>query len=162
MKSDLEQEPTLTLCPIGRVVEGAAFPPDPGWEERDAVVEVHPAWAGALDGLDGFSHLWLLWWLDAYDAPPDALRVHPERREDIPLVGIFATRSPHRPNPVAMTAVRLVELDGLRLRVRGLDARQGTPILDIKPYLHRGDCIPDATMPAWIEHLWQAHDADRK
>lgn len=162
MNSDRDQTTTLTLHPIGRVVEGAAFPPEPGWEERDAVVEIDTAWAAALDGLDGFSHIWLIWWLDARDAPPDQLRVHPERREDTPLVGIFATRSPHRPNPIAMTAVRLVELHSRRLRVRGLDARQGTPVLDIKPYIRRGDLIAGATMPDWIEALWQSHDAQRE
>ncbi|MBN1657101.1 MAG: tRNA (N6-threonylcarbamoyladenosine(37)-N6)-methyltransferase TrmO [Anaerolineae bacterium] len=156
----MPEQPILTLRPIGRVIDGSALPPEPGWEEREAVVEVDLAWAGALDGLDGFSHVWLLWWLDAYDAPPGTLRVHPEGREEVPLVGLFATRSPRRPNPLAMTAVRLVELDGRRLRVRGLDARQGTPILDIKPYIRRGDLIPEATMPEWIERLWQCHDAD--
>jgi tRNA-Thr(GGU) m(6)t(6)A37 methyltransferase TsaA len=158
----MSKQPALTLAPIGRVVKGPAYPPEPGWEDRDALVEIDPAWAGALDGVDGFSHIWLLWWLDAHDAPPGELRVHPERREDIPLVGIFATRSPHRPNPIAMTVVRLLEIDGVRLRVRGLDARQGTPVLDIKPYLRRGDLVPDATMPGWIEQLWQSHDAEKE
>jgi len=158
----MSEEPVLTLRPIGRVVDGPAFPPEPGWEERDAVVEIDPAWVDALDGLDGFSHVWLLWWLDAHPAPPEDLRTHPENRMEAPLVGLFATRSPHRPNPIAMTAVRLLELDGRRLRVRGLDARQGTPILDIKPYIRRGDYLPEATMPAWIEALWASHDAEKR
>lgn len=151
----------LVLRPIGRVVEGPSCPPEEGWEEREAWIEIEPAWAGALDGVEGFSHLWLLWWLDRAGAPPTALRVHPERREELPAVGIFATRSPVRPNPLAMTVVALLERRGRRLRVRGLDACQGTLLLDIKPYLRRGDHVPEATMPAWLEQLWASHDAER-
>ena len=153
---------TLTLAPIGRVVRGAAYPPEPGWEEREAEVEVDAAWAKALDGIEEFSHVWLLWWLDRRDAPPEALRVHPEGRPEMPLVGIFATRSPRRPNPLAMTVVELLGREGRRLRVRGLDAAQGTPVLDIKPYLRRGDQIPGATVPGWLEQLWALHDQERE
>lgn len=152
---------TLTLQPIGRVVQGPSYPPEPGWEEREAQIEVEPAWAGALEGIEGFSHIWLLWWLDRRDTPPERLLVHPEGRAEIPLVGIFGTRSPHRPNPLAMTVVELLDRRGSCLQVRGLDACQGTPILDIKPYLRRGDLVPTASMPGWLEHLWQLHDQER-
>ncbi|MGD8625289.1 MAG: tRNA (N6-threonylcarbamoyladenosine(37)-N6)-methyltransferase TrmO [Anaerolineae bacterium] len=151
----------LVLRPIGRVVRGPGYPPEEGWEERVAEVEVEEAWDGALDGIDGFSHIWLIWWLDRMDAPPESLKVHPERREELPEVGIFATRSPQRPNPLALTAVELLERQGRRLRVRGLDACQGTPILDIKPYLRRGDLVPEATMSDWLERLWEMHDRAR-
>jgi tRNA-Thr(GGU) m(6)t(6)A37 methyltransferase TsaA len=154
-------EPELTLKPIGWVIYGPDCPPQEGWEEREAIVEVEPDWAEALDGIEGFSHIWLLWWLDRRDEPPETLRVHPEGRPEMPLVGIFATRSPRRPNPLAMTAVELLGREDRRLRVRGLDACQGTPILDIKPYLRRGDQIPAATMPAWLQQLWASHDRQK-
>lgn len=154
-------EPELTLSPIGWVVEGPACPPEAGWEAREAIVEVEPAWAEALHGIEGFSHIWLLWWLNRRDGPPEALQVHPEGRAELPLVGIFATRSPQRPNPLAMTAVELLGREGCRLRVRGLDACQGTPVLDIKPYLRRGDQIPAASMPAWLQQLWAMHDQEQ-
>jgi tRNA-Thr(GGU) m(6)t(6)A37 methyltransferase TsaA len=125
------------------------------------VIEVDEAWAEALDGIERFSHIWLLWWLDRSGGPPEARKVHPEGRREIPLVGLFATRSPRRPNPVAMTAVRLLEREGTRVRVEGLDAFEGTPVLDIKPYLRRGDLIPDARMPGWLERLWRLHDEER-
>ncbi len=79
----------------------------------------------------------------------------------MPLRGIFATRSPHRPNPIAITPVRLLERQGVRLYVQGLDAFEGTPILDLKPYLRRGDLIPEATTPAWLEKLWRIHDEEK-
>lgn len=152
---------TVTLHAIGRVVQGPSCPPEPGWEEREALVEIDAAWAEALEGLEEFSHIWLLWWLDLRDAPPEKLRVHPEGHPETPLVGIFGTRSPHRPNPLGLTSVELLARQGRRLRVRGLDACQGTPILDIKPYLRRGDLIPGAATPGWLEHLWALHDQER-
>lgn len=152
----------LTLRPIGRVLQGRPWPPGDGpWEDRVAEIEIDPAWAGALDGIDGFSHVWVVWWPDQLDSPPGSVRVRPEGREEMPLVGIFATRSPRRPNPIAITAVRLLERQGSRLSVVGLDACQGTPVFDIKPYLQRGDLIPEANTPAWLERMWRIHDEER-
>ena len=154
----------LVVRPIGWVIRGRPWPPgDEPWEEQVAEIELDPAWSGALDGLDGFSHIWVVWWLDRTPAGDmtDTLRIHPESREEIPEVGLFATRSPRRPNPIAITAVRLLECQGNRLRVLGLDACLGSPILDLKPYLRRGDLLPDATAPAWLDHLWQLHDKER-
>jgi tRNA-Thr(GGU) m(6)t(6)A37 methyltransferase TsaA len=159
----MHEGPELVLHPIGRVVKGR--PPEEGgdgWETEVAELEIEPEWAGALDGIEAFSHIWVIWWLDRFESPPDTLRVRPERREELPLVGIFATRSPHRPNPVALTVVRLLERRGPVLQVEGLDAYEGTPILDIKPYLRRGDVIPEAQMPDWLERLWRSHDEERQ
>ncbi len=152
----------LTLHPIGRVIAGRPRgAKGDRWEEQEAEIEIAPAWAAALDGIEGFSHIWVLWWLDSA-GPPTALHVHPERRRELPAVGFFATRSPQRPNPIALTAVRLLERRGNRLRVQGLDAYEGTPILDIKPYLRRGDCIPEAVTAPWLERLWRIHDEERR
>lgn len=150
----------VVMRPIGRVVAGRPSSGGGSWEDTDCQVEIADEWRDALDGLEGFSHIWLLWCLDRL-SPPSSPKVHPERRQDLPEVGLFATRSPQRPNPIAMTAVRLVERQGSVLRVRGLDAFEGTPILDVKPYLRRGDSIPEAVMPDWIEALWRRHDAER-
>ncbi len=127
-----------------------------------AEIAVDAAWAEALDGIEEFSHIWVLWWIDLYNDPPIARHVHPQRRAELPLVGLFATRSPHRPCPVGLTAVRLLERDGGRLIVEGLDAYEGTLILDIKPYLRRGDMISGAETPDWLEQLWRMHDAERQ
>ena len=170
---------TLVLQPIGWVVQGRAWSeqastdpatqgagnhPQEGWAE----IEIDADWAEALDGIEGFSHIWVVWWLDRFEAPPTSHRVHPEGRPEMPLVGLFATRSPRRPCPIAITAVRLLApagrllTGGARLRVEGLDACEGTPILDIKPYLRRGDLIPEATAASWLEDLWRIHDEERK
>jgi len=152
---------------IGAVTAGRPRPGGPAagvgsaGEARVAEITIDDAWTEALDGLEEFSHIWVLWWIDRFEEPPEARRVHPQGRAEMPLVGLFATRSPHRPFPAGLTAVRLVERRGSRLVVEGLDAFEGTPVLDIKPYLRRGDLIPEAETPAWLERLWQINDAER-
>ena len=147
----MDRDRRLTLRPIGRVVTGRPQGVrGDHWEEQSSEIEIAPTWAEALDGLEEFSHIWILWWLDGFDEPPTSRHVHPEGRANLPQVGLFATRSPHRPNPIAMTAVRLLEHRGDRLRVRGLDAYEGTPILDIKPYTPR-DQKSEARF-GWLEN----------
>ena len=149
----------LTLHPIGRVVKGRPWP-DAGerWEEQAAEIELDDAWTDALDGIEGFSHIWVVWWVDRSEGPPAAMTVRPEGRPEMPSVGFFATRSPRRPNPLGITCVRLLERKGTRLLVQALDAFEGTPVLDIKPYLRRGDLISGATSPEWLLQLRQIHD----
>ena len=106
--------------------------------------------------------MWVIWWLDRLEQPPTALHIHPQGRPEAPLVGLFATRSPHRPCPIAITPVKLLKHLGGQLRVQGLDAYEGTPVLDIKPYLRRGDLVEGATMPEWLEKLWRLSDAERE
>ena len=157
----MDRDRELTVRPIGQVVTGRPRGSQGDqWEDQPSEIQVAPSWAEALDGLDEFSHIWIVWWLDGFDEPPTSQLVHPEGRTELPEVGLFATRSPHRPNPIAMTAVRLLELGEGRLRVRGLDAYEGSPILDIKPYLRRGDMILGAVMPDWLERLWRSHDEE--
>jgi tRNA-Thr(GGU) m(6)t(6)A37 methyltransferase TsaA len=162
----MQEERELTLRPIGRVVKGRPRPDptrpgqDEPWEEGASEIEIDAVWADGLDGIEGFSHLWVIWWLDRFEEPPTVLRIHPERRQETPLVGLFATRSPHRPCPIAITAVKLLNHQGSRLHVQGLDAYEGTLVLDIKPYLRRGDLIEDATMPEWLEQLWCLSDVE--
>jgi tRNA-Thr(GGU) m(6)t(6)A37 methyltransferase TsaA len=130
-------------------------------EDGASEITIDATWAEALEGLDGFSHIWVVWWIDRFDKPPERKLVHPEGRSEMPLVGIFATRSPHRPCPVGITAVRLLRRNGRKLYVEGLDAFRGTQVLDIKPYLRRGDLIEEAGAPEWLARLWQIHDAER-
>jgi tRNA (adenine37-N6)-methyltransferase len=99
--------------------------------EAEGVLELLPQYEAGLTDIEGFSHLYVLWVFDrasSYElvgTPPCDDRAH----------GVFATRSPRRPNPIGLTVVRLVRRDGPNLHVRGVDMLDGTPILDIKPYL---------------------------
>ena len=103
----------------------------------------------ALRGLDGFSHIWLIWQFSQAVRKTWSPTVRPPRLGGNARLGVFATRSPFRPNPIGLSSVRLAGVEstpdlGTVLRVRGADLMDGTPILDIKPYLPYGDCHPDA------------------
>ena len=103
----------------------------------------------ALRGLEGFSHIWLVWVFSASVRQTWSPTVRPPRLGGNARMGVFATRSPFRPNPIGLSSVRLAGVEstpdlGTVLRVRGADLMDGTPILDIKPYLPYGDCHPDA------------------
>ncbi len=101
-----------------------------------------------LEGLSDFSHLFVLFYLNEYAAKQVALKVHPRGRMDMPLVGVYATRTGTRPNPIGLTVVELLKVEGNMLTVRGLDAYDGTPVLDIKPY-DKWDAIKDIRVPEW-------------
>ena len=105
-------------------------------------VEIDPAFRPALEGLEGTTHLWLLYFMDK---APRNLVVQTPRRYGKGR-GTFALRSPARPNPIAMSAVRLLGMADGRLTVIGADCLDGTPLLDIKPYFASTDCHPDATV----------------
>jgi len=109
---------------------------------RDELVE-------ALEGVDGFSHLFVLFWLNQIsNKQQKTLKVHPRGRMDMPLLGVFATRTNLRPNPIGLTLVELLKVEGNTLTVRGLDAFDGTPILDIKPF-DSWDNAEKARVPDW-------------
>ncbi|WP_256288257.1 tRNA (N6-threonylcarbamoyladenosine(37)-N6)-methyltransferase TrmO [Halobellus inordinatus] len=116
------------FTPIGRVDSPFERPAD----ETEGTIVVDEEYAAGLDGLEDFSHIVILAHLDQID--DYHLRARPPHAEGVE-VGVFATRSPHRPNPIAQTVVELLERDGNRLHVRGLDLADGTPVLDIKPYV---------------------------
>ena len=126
----------ITLEPIGIVrspfTETSQIPKGPGAQHpEEGVLEIRPELEAGLTDIEGFSHLFVLWVFDRADGydlfahPPTSDRPH----------GVFATRSPRRPNPIGLTVVELLGRDGPRLRVRGVDMLDGSPILDIKPYL---------------------------
>ena len=103
----------------------------------------------ALDGVEDFSHIYVIFWMHKIgDAERRTLKTHPRGRMDLPLLGVFATRSPLRPNPIGLTIVELLGRKGNVLTVRGLDTFDGTPVIDVKPYNH-WDKIEDVKVPEW-------------
>jgi len=131
---------------IGRIrtpwADRSGCPKNANGSDAICVVEVDPRYAEALSGVEAASHLILLYWMDR--ARRD-LAIQMPRHHARPR-GTFSVRSPARPNPVALSVVRLVERAGTTLRVVGLDCLDGTPLLDIKPYLPSVDSRPEATM----------------
>ena len=123
-----------------------------GWAKVESEIHLDPALARGLQGLAGFSHVLVVFFLDraqGFDPAKQLLR-RPRGREDMQEVGVFAQRTKFRPNPLGITAVQLLGIDGNVLKVRGLDALDGTPVLDIKPYMPPFDRMEDVKMPEWV------------
>ncbi len=108
--------------------------------------EILPEYAEGLHDLDGFSHIWLIYWF--HQAGPPRLVVKPFL-QDVPH-GVFATRAPTRPNPIGISLVRLIRREGTILHLEDVDVLDGTPLLDVKPYVPRFDCRTDART-GWLE-----------
>ena len=143
--------PEMVLGPIGVVKNGATTQEDRRWEDMLSEIVVRDEFAAGLDGIELFSHIIIVYWMHRLKAGERSLlKVHPWRKEEMPLMGVFATRYPARPNPVGLTVVRLLGRQGNTLKVIGLDAVDGTPVIDMKPYLLNGDCVPGATAPRWV------------
>jgi tRNA-Thr(GGU) m(6)t(6)A37 methyltransferase TsaA len=112
--------------------------------------------AGITDGLEDFSHLLVLYWAHRVDKHGRSIvRAHPMGRKDLPLVGIFATCSPARPNPICAMVVRLLERKGNVLKVQGLDAIDGSPIIDIKPYNPSYYAAEDVKVADWMAQIYR-------
>ncbi len=137
---------SFAVYPIGKVERKG---------ER-AFLQLEERYAPGLDGLQQFSHLIVLWWFDGCDNPQDRATVRqiphtgPKKER-----GTFSTRSPHRPNPIALSVVKVHAIDFAsgRVEVDKIEAIDGTPVLDIKPYSPKIDSVPDAQTPDW-EH-WE-------
>jgi tRNA (adenine37-N6)-methyltransferase len=139
-----------SMRPIGFVrapfTETSQIPKGRGAKhEAEGLIELEPEFEEGLLDIEGFSHLYVVWVFHESEGceltgtPPTDTRPH----------GVFATRSPYRPNPIGLTVVRLLGRDGRTLRVRGLDMLDGTPVLDIKPYL---SSVPEAELRrGWMD-----------
>lgn len=144
----------LTLRPIGFVRspfdDKAQIPKGVGAKhKREGTLEILPELEEGLKDLEGFSHLFVIWAFHRARSPELCAQTPADERPH----GVFATRSPRRPNPIALTVVRLIGREGARLHVRGVDMLDGTPILDIKPYL---SSVPaDELRRGWVGEVEQ-------
>ncbi len=147
-KKHEHREPMLgpvALLPIGHVLNDVGNPRPQGWETLESDLGLLPEHEGRLTGIEAYSHLIVVCWMDLAAAAP-------EKPESLALAsgntyGILATRSQLRPNHLGVSVVALLGRDGTTLHVRGLDAIDGTPVLDIKPYLPEYDAVASATIP---------------
>jgi len=146
-----DELPGTSLQAIGIVRNEIKHPVKQDWEKVVSDIVVDSSLTAALDGIEEFSHLIVLYWMHRV-ATTGRLptKVHPKGRQDLPLVGLFATRSPQRPNPVGVATVRLLERRDNILKVEGLDAIDGTPVIDIKPYLPGYDSVANAKVAPWV------------
>jgi tRNA-Thr(GGU) m(6)t(6)A37 methyltransferase TsaA len=114
-------------------------------------IEIDELYKDALLGLEGFSHIHVMYWFHENDTPElrNTLQVHPRKNSANPLTGVFATHSPLRPNLIALTLCRILSIQGRTITVEGLDAKDGSPLIDIKCYIPY-DLTAAIQTPAWV------------
>lgn len=145
----------FTVKPIGYVRSKVKWTPRQEYDWNGIVSEivVDRSLAEALYRLEESSHIIVLCWMHkAVDPDKMALKVRYKGDSKMPLVGLFASRSPYRPNPVGQKLVKLLNIEGNVLQVEGLDAVDGTPVIDIKPYIPGYDSAAEATKPPWSDN----------
>ncbi|MFJ3308731.1 SAM-dependent methyltransferase [Streptomyces sp. NPDC086549] len=153
-------EDAVVAYPVGRVVGGRAEVRDDEWGEVRAVIRVDGDrfTAEALAGLDAFSHLEVVYHFDR--VPEEKIETgarHPRGNPDWPKVGIFAQRGKNRPNRIGVSRCRVLRVEGLDVHVEGLDAVDGTPVLDIKPYMAEFGPQGDTGQPEWATDIMRAY-----
>lgn len=145
-------ETTIQLKPIGKIVR----------ENGMFVIELQKEFWPALTNIEGFSHLQILWWGNLYDSPESRKILVADKpyKKGPETLGIFATRSPVRPNPVLITTIQVASIDKANGRISTyyIDAEPGTPVLDIKPY-HLSERVQACTVPNWCSH-WPQWDEE--
>ena len=130
------------VFPIGKVHQKSDGP----------FIEIFERYRGALLGLDGFSHIYVLYWFHENDTPADrsTLQVHPRKDPSNPLTGVFATHSPKRPNLIALTRCTIVSVGTDSVEIERIDAKDGSPVLDIKCFIPDRAPLSDVRVPDWV------------
>ncbi|MEM1525036.1 MAG: tRNA (N6-threonylcarbamoyladenosine(37)-N6)-methyltransferase TrmO [Nitrososphaerales archaeon] len=123
-------------------------------EGEIAKIRIYNDFIEGLERINDFSHIIIIGWLHLSDKEEKrkTIKVKPKRHLGAPIIGVFASRSPDRPNPIGLCVVELLKVEDSTLIVKGLDFFEGTPIVDIKPYVPRADCIINAKAPEWTLH----------
>jgi tRNA-Thr(GGU) m(6)t(6)A37 methyltransferase TsaA len=143
---------------VARVRNGRTSTGDRDWGSLESAIVMEPGLEPALTGLEDFSHLIVVFHmhLDPNDEPPTLTR-RPRGRPDMPLRGVFAQRGRMRPNPIGITTVAIVRVEPHSVVVRGLDAVDDTPVLDLKPYVPAFDRPDSPRIPEWMEKLMEGY-----
>jgi tRNA (adenine37-N6)-methyltransferase len=149
---------SLTLHPIGIIRNDVTDPVDENWSKVISEIHLAPEYVEGLKGLEDWSHVVVIYVMHKanFDRQMDLVR-RPRGMADMPELGIFAQRARHRPNLIGITAVKLVSVENGIVKVRGLDAIDSTPVIDIKPYAPVYDGVMNALVPAWFMRLMQGY-----
>ena len=120
--------------------------------ETAVSIDVLDDYTDALLGLDGFSHIVVLYWFDQNDTPEKrrVLQVHPRKDPRIPLTGVFATHSPQRPNLIGLTVCKILSIHGGSIEIEDIDAIDGSPVIDLKCYIPGSVKDKDVRLPDWV------------
>jgi len=142
----------IDITPIGIVKNTVTESRREDWQTVVSEIILNDDLQEALYRIEGFSHVIILYWMHRISSSQRSVKsVHPRGKQSLPLVGVLASRSPSRPNPIGITIVKLLEHHDNVLKVIGLDAVDGTPVLDIKPYIPSYDAATEFQIPSWIE-----------
>ncbi len=141
---------------IGLVANNIEIKKDNNWGSDVSKIILDEKYEHGLTGLSDFSHLIVIYYLDKADFNMEKHLVRrPQGREDMPMVGIFSQRAKDRPNSIGITSVEIINIDKNIITVKGLDAVNNTPVLDIKPYYPMYDCKNNAVIPEWVVRLME-------
>ena len=141
----------IILQPIGLVRNSIPDKKHHGWKGVISEILIKEKYVPALYGLSEFSHVIVLFWLHEVTTEERATtKGHPQNKVEIPELGIFAWHSSRRPNPIGMSIVRLLEIEADRVTVQGLDAINGTPVLDLRPYVESYYHVDNPKEPEWV------------
>jgi tRNA-Thr(GGU) m(6)t(6)A37 methyltransferase TsaA len=148
----------IAIRVIAHVRNGRTATDDADWGRVESRIEMEPDLAAGLVGLEQFSHALVVFYMHLDpDREPATLQRRPRGRSDMPLLGVFAQRGRMRPNPIGVSTVEIVRVEPKALVVRGLDAVDGTPVLDLKPYAPVFDRRDEARSPEWLDRLMQGY-----
>lgn len=144
----------FTVSEIGVVSSPVKDGVDTQWGEVTSEIQIQQQFKGSLKGLETFSHAIIVFYMhrSTFNLETDLQR-KPQGRDDMPSIGIFSQRAKHRPNPIGITVVAIVSVNDDSLKVKGLDAIDGSPVLDIKPYYPVFDLKEEALTPKWVDLL---------
>ncbi len=149
---------SISLKIIGHVLSTVKEQTDENWGRAEARIVLQPEYRAGLQGIERFSHALIVTFLhEAHFEPPKHLVRRPRGLDSMPEVGIFAQRAKDRPNPLGITAVSIAGVESGVLVVRGLDAIDGTPVVDVKPYYPAYDRIMNASVPEWVDRLLKGY-----
>lgn len=141
----------IRLKPIGFVKNKVKKPRFGGFANEISEIILKKKFTNALNGIEDYSHVLVIYWMDK--VKNYVISHRPQGNPGVPVVGIFACRCPARPNPIAVSTVKLMKRKENKIKVKGLDVLDGTPVLDIKPYWPQYDKVKNEKIPDWVNKL---------
>lgn len=142
---------TINLKPIGFVKNDIKEARFGDFAEEISEIILDKEFTESLTGIEEYSHIIIVYWMDK--VKKSVVTHRPQGNPNVPIVGIFSCRCPERPNPIGITTVKLIERRENKIKVKGLDILDGTPIIDIKPYWPQYDKVVDEKVPDWVNKL---------
>jgi tRNA-Thr(GGU) m(6)t(6)A37 methyltransferase TsaA len=148
----------MEVQPIGMIHSPVTELTEEQWGDVISEIHLDERYAPGLQGIDSWSHIMVVYYMHQapFDLDKDLIR-RPRSRQDMPEIGVFANRSPNRPNGIGITTAEVIKVEANVLTVRRLDAIDGTPVLDIKPYAPVYDSVYEPLIPVWFIRLMQGY-----